>query len=110
MTQKLMAAYYHLQNKKTHMNSLKSKFSHLIIITLALFLTISCQRAPSCPAYNSVDPSQKNLRMSKEKFMNPVLTEKPEDNKKKVEKQKKADLKAPRRGKQPYNLFPSYMR
>jgi hypothetical protein len=48
--------------------------------------------------------------MSKEKFMNPVLTEKPEDNKKKVEKQKKADLKAPRRGKQPYNLFPSYMR
>jgi len=49
--------------------------------------------------------------MSKEKFMNPDIKKEPEDNKKEVEKRKNAELKAKtRRGKKPYNLFPSYMR
>jgi hypothetical protein len=83
----------------------------ILSITGSLFLSSSCQRTASCPAYHSVDPSKAALNMSKEKFMNPDIKKDPEDNKKEVEKRKNAELKAKtRRGKKPYNLFPSYMR
>ncbi len=83
----------------------------ILSVTSFIFFGSSCQRTASCPAYHSVDPSKAALNMSKEKFMNPDIKKDPEDNKKEVEKRKNSELKAKtRRGKKPYNLFPSYMR
>ncbi len=86
----------------------------ITIIFSLLFLSFSlssCRRNASCPAYHSVDPSKSNLNMSKEKFVNADIKEKTaEDNKKEVEKRKKAELNKKYNRKKSTNLFPKYMR
>ena len=112
MTQKHMAVFCHLQNNINFqkMNNLQKNLILLFIASITLIFGSSCKRTASCPAYHSVDPTKSNLSMSKEKFMNPVLSEKPEDNKKDVDKRKKAELSKTYNRKKSYNLFPAYMR
>jgi len=78
----------------------------ILFTLLIVFISFSCQRQASCPAYHSVDPSKSNIGMSKEKFTNAELKEKtPEENKKTVDKKRKEQLNTTH-----LNLFPSYMR
>ena len=93
------------------MNTYLKKSFLVLSATLVLILGNSCQRAATCPAYSSVDPSKSNINMSKEKFVNAEVKPKtPEDNKKEVEKRKNAELNKKYNRKKSTNLFPSYMR
>ena len=93
------------------MNTFLKKSFLILCATLVLILGNSCQRAATCPAYSSVDPSKSNINMSKEKFVNAEVKPKtPEDNKKEVEKRKNAELNKKYNRKKSTNLFPSYMR
>lgn len=93
------------------MNTFLKKSFLILTATLVLILVNSCQRAATCPAYSSVDPSKSNINMSKEKFVNAEVKPKtPEDNKKEVEKRKNAELNKKYNRKKSTNLFPSYMR
>jgi hypothetical protein len=93
------------------MNTFLKKSFLILSATLVLILGNSCQRAATCPAYSSVDPSKSNINMSKEKFVNAEVKPKtPEDNKKEVEKRKNAELNKKYNRKKSTNLFPSYMR
>lgn len=93
------------------MNTFLKKSFLILSATLVLILGHSCQRAATCPAYSSVDPSKSNINMSKEKFVNAEVKPKtPEDNKKEVEKRKNAELNKKYNRKKSTNLFPSYMR
>ncbi len=93
------------------MNTFLKKSFLVLSATLVLILGNSCQRAATCPAYSSVDPSKSNINMSKEKFVNAEVKPKtPEDNKKEVEKRKNAELNKKYNRKKSTNLFPSYMR
>lgn len=93
------------------MNTFLKKSFLILTATLVLILGNSCQRAATCPAYSSVDPSKSNINMSKEKFVNAEVKPKtPEDNKKEVEKRKNAELNKKYNRKKSTNLFPSYMR
>lgn len=93
------------------MNTYLKKSFLILSATLVLILGNSCQRAATCPAYSSVDPSKSNINMSKEKFVNAEVKPKtPEDNKKEVEKRKNAELNKKYNRKKSTNLFPSYMR
>jgi hypothetical protein len=93
------------------MNTFLKKSILVLTATVLLFSGYSCQRAATCPAYSSVDPSKSNINMSKEKFVNAEVKPKtPEDNKKEVEKRKKDELNKKYNRKKSTNLFPSYMR
>jgi hypothetical protein len=93
------------------MNTFLKKSFFILSATLVIILGNSCQRAATCPAYSSVDPSKSNINMSKEKFVNAEVKPKtPEDNKKEVEKRKNAELNKKYNRKKSTNLFPSYMR
>lgn len=93
------------------MNTFLRKSFLILSATSVLILGNSCQRAATCPAYYSVDPSKSNINMSKEKFVNAEVKPKtPEDNKKEVEKRKNAELNKKYNRKKSTNLFPSYMR
>jgi hypothetical protein len=93
------------------MNTFLKKSFLILSATLVIILGNSCQRAATCPAYSSVDPSKSNINMSKEKFVNAEVKPKtPEDNKKEVEKRKNAELNKKYNRKKSTNLFPSYMR
>jgi hypothetical protein len=93
------------------MNTFLKKSFLILSATLVIILGNSCQRAATCPAYSSVDPSKSNINMSKEKFVNAEVKPKtPEDNKKEVEKRKNDELNKKYNRKKSTNLFPSYMR
>jgi hypothetical protein len=83
----------------------------ILFTLLIVFISFSCQRQASCPAYHSVDPSKSNIGMSKEKFTNAELKEKtPKENKKTVDKKRKEQLNTTHNRNKSLNLFPSYMR
>jgi hypothetical protein len=83
----------------------------ILFTLLIVFISLSCQRQASCPAYHSVDPIKSNIGMSKEKFTNAELKEKtPEENKKTVDKKRKEQLNTTHNRNKSLNLFPSYMR
>jgi hypothetical protein len=93
------------------MNTFLKKSFLILSATLVIILGNSCQRAATCPAYSSVDPSKSNINRSKEKFVNAEVKPKtPEDNKKEVEKRKNDELNKKYNRKKSTNLFPSYMR
>lgn len=71
---------------------------------------IACKKGPSCPAYDSVHNSKNNPHNPN----NPKRTA--ENNKKEIEKQKKAELEGndekslKKKRKEAYSLFPKGMR
>lgn len=86
--------------------------SYIKILGICCLLlgAVACKKGPSCPAYDSVHNSKNNPYNPN----NPKRTA--ENNKKEIEKQKKAELEGndekslKKKRKEAYSLFPKGMR
>jgi hypothetical protein len=76
---------------------------------MILFLS-SCYKRAVCPAYQHIDPTRKNVNMSKEKFVNSTMNMTNAERKKDIEKRKNAELNQVHNRKKSLNLFPAHMR
>ena len=74
------------------------------LATGAFFLLPSCNKGPSCPAYNGLHSTGTPTYAIKKDG------EKAGDNKKEIEKQKDDELGKPPKRKNAYSLFPQGMR
>jgi len=92
------------------MNPLKSRIL-IMMFGLITFISLnSCQKRAVCPAYQHVDPTRKNVNMSKEQFVNSKRNMTEAERKKDIEKRKNAELNQVHNRKNSLNLFPSHMR
>jgi hypothetical protein len=89
------------------MNNIKRLFLFSLIL---IALLTSCQKRAVCPAYQHIDPTKKNVNMSKEKFVNSTQHMTDAQRKQDIEKRKNLELNAKHNRKNASNLFPSHMR